>query len=129
VQVVSWALFSTNAGIDIPIGLTEPENLRVWFRGPWFARIGIALSTLADWYLGLPEIDQHSRRRQMYQVCMVLAQLRFLPQVPVDLEIFAALAGKCAADFGTAQRWQASILTGAARTRMMESVGMRIEAP
>jgi predicted nucleotidyltransferase len=129
VHVVSWALFSTNAGIDIPIGLTEPENLRVWFRGPWFARIGIALSTLADWYLGLPEIDQHSRRRQMYQVCMVLAQLRFLPQVPVDLEIFTALAGKCAADFGTAQRWQASILTGAARTRMMESVGMRIEAP
>jgi predicted nucleotidyltransferase len=128
--VISWGLFSQNAGLAVPIGLHEREDITIWFRGPWMQYIGAALSSLGRAYLTdqdpSPGLAWQPTRVKLYTTCLVLSQLAAgAPQIPVDHDVVDSLRRRCADDFEFAVGWQAGILHGHARERMLASLGPR----
>lgn len=118
-NVASWALFSGSSGLEIPVGSIEPESLTVWFRGPWFARMGGLLSQLARWRLSRRHDRTDNDRSALHPLCLVLSQLAGTPQVPIDPDVLQDLQQVCRDDAARAVDWQTGILSGRAQARML----------
>jgi predicted nucleotidyltransferase len=125
--VTSWGLFAHNSGLAVPVGLSEREDVTVWFRGPWMTSLGLALSSVAGHYLRdedpSPGLAWQPTDAKRYMTCLVLSELMPIAQIPVDHDIVNLLKHRCAADFDRAVAWQAGILEGPARERMLASLG------